>query len=473
MARKMTMISATPRSAARCLVAVLLAGQAATSPAVLAGSGGTAVPPCLVQFDELSRRIPEIFVLAGVQYDRLLASVKDDPKLPRTVVDGKVKTVDPTDWTSGFFPGSLWYLYEYTRDPKWLAAATNYTERLDSIKNFGGSHDIGFILGCSYGNGYRLTSNGVYRAVLLQGATSLASRFDPRVGLIRSWDRAPWKYPVIIDNMMNLELLTWAAREGGDARLLEMAKLHADKTRQNHFRADYSSFHLVDYNPTNGAVLEKRTVQGAADGSAWARGQAWALYGFTMMARETHDPAYLAQATNIANFIRNHPRMPADKVPYWDFDAPDIPNAPRDASAAAIVSSALIELSGLVRGEAGRQYLAFARAQLLSLSSPAYLAKPGENGNFILKHSVGHLPKNREVDVPLSYADYYFLEALLRYHRCLAEPERAMGARCSGERDSNAVEFLHLDGVAVGDGHLIAVGEGPDEIVERLPTARQ
>jgi len=408
------------RSTSCLLVALLQAGLVATAPAVLAASGETSTTPAAVESDELAARIPGIFAFAGAQYNRMLASVKDDPKLPRTVAEGKIKTVGPTDWTSGFFPGSLWYLYEYTRDPKWLSAASKYTERLDSVKNFRGSHDVGFILGCSYGNGYRLTTNAAYRAVLLQGAQSLASRFDPRVGLIRSWDHGQWHYPVIIDNMMNLELLVWAAREGGKTRLLEMARSHADRTRQNQFRADFSSFHLVDYDPTNGAVVGKYTAQGAADGSTWARGQAWALYGFTMMARETHDATYLAQATNIANFVRNHPRMPADKVPYWDFDAPDIPRAPRDASAAAIMSSALIELSGLVGGEAGRQYLAFAREQLLSLSSPAYLAEPGENGNFLLEHSVGHLPKKREVDAPLNYADYYFLEALLRYHRRMA-----------------------------------------------------
>jgi unsaturated chondroitin disaccharide hydrolase len=423
MLHKMTTIRVGSGSAALCLlVALLPAGQMAVSPALPAVSNVTDRLPWPAESDELATRIPEIFAFAAAQYDRLLASVKDDPKLPRTVVEGKVRTVDPMDWTSGFFPGSLWYLYEYTRDPKWRTAASNYTERLESVKGFRGSHDVGLILGCSYGNGYRLTSNAAYRAVLLLGAQSLASRFDPRVGLIRSWDHGPWKYPVIVDNMMNLELLTWAARESGDGRLREIAKSHADKTLQNQFRADSSSFHLVDYNPTNGAVLEKRTVQGAADGSAWARGQAWALYGFTTMARETHDPAYLTQATNIANFICSHPRLPADKVPYWDFDAPDIPNAPRDASAAAIMSSALIELSSLVDGATGRQYLAFARAQLLSLSSPAYLAGPGENGNFILKHSVGYFSKNREVNAPLSYADYYFLEALTRSDRRTAAP---------------------------------------------------
>ena len=324
-------------------------------------------------------------------------------------------TISPEDWTSGFFPGSLWFLYEYTNDPKWLAAATNYTERLDRIKNFRGHHDVGFMLGCSYGQGWRLTKNAAYRDVLVQGARSLATRYKPEVGLIRSWDFGTWKYPVIVDNMMNLELLTFASRETGDQRLRDIAVSHAGRTLTNHFRTDHSSFHVVDYNPTNGTVLGRMTRQGAADPSAWARGQAWGLYGYTAMYRETKDLTYLAQATNIAHFILNHPRLPADKIPYWDFDAPDIPNAPRDASAAAIMSSALIELSGFMGGETGRKYLNLAQQQLLSLSSPAYRAKAGWNGNFILMHSVGSYPEGREIDVPLNYADYYFLEALLRY----------------------------------------------------------
>ena len=365
--------------------------------------------------DELLRTIPASFQFAAEQYGRLLASLKDDPKIPRTFIDGQVVTSGPKDWTSGFFSGSLWYLYEFTRDEKWLAAATNYTARLDSIKQRRISHDIGFQLNCSFGNGYRLTHNPAYRDVLLLGAQSLATWFKPDVGLIRSWDHGNWNYPVIIDNMMNLELLVRAAREGGDGRWREIAISHADRTRTNHFRPDYSSFHLVDYNSTNGTVLKKETHQGAADDSAWARGQAWGLYGYTMMFRETGHPAYLAQATNIANFILRHPRLPADKIPYWDFDAPDIPHAPRDASAATIMSSALIELSRLVGGEAGENYLALARQQLLSLSSPAYRASAGANGNFILMHSVGNLPAGSEVDAPLSYADYYYLEALLRY----------------------------------------------------------
>ena len=372
--------------------------------------------------DELLRSIPGSFAFAAEQYERLLASVKDDPQIPRTFENGKVRTVAPRDWTSGFVPGTLWYLYEYSRDPKWRAAAMDYTERLDSIKDYRGSHDVGFMLNCSYGHGYRLTRNPAYRAVLLQGAESLATRFNPRVGQLRSWDHGKWHFPVIVDNLMNLEFLLWAAREGKTDRYREIAVSHANHTLKHHFRPDGSSYHVVDYNPTNGAVLARRTHQGAADDSAWARGQAWGLYGYTMLYRETSDPAYLAQAAKIANFLLHHPRLPEDKIPYWDFDAPHIPDAPRDASAAAVMSSALIELSGQVGGEAGRQYLALARQQLLSLSSPAYRARAGENGNFILMHCVGNLPARSEVDVPLNYADYYYLEALLRYRARLNPP---------------------------------------------------
>ncbi len=372
--------------------------------------------------DALLRSIPSTFEFAGAQYGRLLASVKDDPEIPRTFEKGKVVTVAPKDWTSGFFPGSLWYLYEFTRDPKWLAAATGYTSRLEGIKNYRGSHDVGFILGCSYGNGWRLTKNPAYPPVLLDGAASLATRFNSQVGLLRSWDHGKWAYPVIIDNLMNLEFLMAATRESGDQRFREIAISHADKTLKNHFRADHSSYHVVDYNPLDGEVLARKTHQGAADDSAWARGQVWALYGYTMMFRETGNPLYLAQAVKIADFLLNHPRLPADKVPYWDFDAPDIPDAPRDASAAAVMSSALIELSDFTDGEQSRSFLALARRQLLSLSSPAYLAKSGENGNFLLMHCVGHHPKASEVDVPLNYADYYFLEALLRYRKFSEHP---------------------------------------------------
>lgn len=359
--------------------------------------------------------IRDDFAFAATQYTGMLERIKNDPKLPHSFADGKMTMTAPEGWTSGFFPGSLWFIYEYTRGAKWKAAAEDYTGRLERIQNFTGNHDVGFMLYCSYGTGLRLTENKAYRAILLQGAKSLCSRYSPAVGLIKSWDNKKWQYPVIVDNMMNLELLMWAARESGDQRFKEISFSHADKTLANHFRPDGSSFHLVDYDPATGKVLSKQTVQGAADPSAWARGQSWGLYGYTLMFRETRNPAYLAQAKAIANFILNHPRLPADKIPYWDFDASGIPNEPRDASSGAIIASALIELSGYVEPALAQQYLSVAEQQLRSLSSPAYRAKVGENGNFLLMHSVTSKPVNREVDQPLSYADYYFLEALLRF----------------------------------------------------------
>ena len=365
--------------------------------------------------DPLLSRIPAVFTLATHQYEFILEKAKGQTNIPRTVVHGEVQFVAAKDWTSGFFPGALWYLYEYTSNTSWKTAAQEYTKRLENMKDFDGSHDVGFILNCSFGNGYRLTRNPHYREVLIQGAHTLSARFKTEVGLIRSWDHGKWQYPVIIDSMMNLELLTQAAREASEPRLREIAISHADNTLKNHFRPDASTWHVVDYNPTNGAVLRKQTHQGAADTSTWSRGEAWALYGYTMMYRETGRPDYLAQAGRIALFVMNHPRLPKDKIPYWDFDAPDIPNAPRDASSAAIMASALVELSGYAPPDLARQCYGLARQELLTLCSPAYLSQVGENGGFLLRHCVGSMPKKVEVDVPLNFADYYFLEALLRY----------------------------------------------------------
>jgi hypothetical protein len=360
--------------------------------------------------------IRDAFAQSGKQYDWMLAHLPADEKkpLPRTFENGKLVTIAPRDWTSGFFPGSLWYLYEATGDAKWRASAEKFTALLESQKDNKGTHDVGFILYCSFGNGLRLTKNPAYRDVLLQGAKSLETRFSPVVGTIKSWDWSKeWSYPVIIDNMMNLELLMWAG-DHGDAHARAIAIKHADTTLKNHFRPDGSTFHVVNYDANTGAVLKQQTHQGAADDSSWARGQGWALYGYTLMYRETKDGRYLAQAQKTAEFIMNHPRLPADKIPYWDFDAPDIPKAARDASAGALICSALYELSGYVEAKAGAKYAAFAEAQLRSLASPQYLAAVGDNGGFLIKHCTGNAPKNSEVDVPLNYGDYYFLEALLR-----------------------------------------------------------
>ncbi len=367
--------------------------------------------------------IAQDFKVAAAQYRGLLASIDGKPGFPRTVDKGQVRIVGVRDWTAGFFPGSLWLLAANTGDPAWRAHAQRYTAMVAPAKFDNTHHDVGFMLMCSFGEGLRQGVEPIaYRDALLAGATTLVTRFNAKVGAIQSWQtrkEKDWTYPVIIDNMMNLELLMWASRAANEPRYREVALAHADTTLKHHFRPDSSSFHLVDFDPANGAVRSRVTVQGHADPSAWARGQAWGLYGYTMMYRETKKPEYLAQARAIADYVIK--RLPADHIPYWDFDDPAVPNTARDSSAAAIMASSLIELSGMVDAAAGRRYLGVAEAQLRSLSSPTYLAAPGENGGFLLKHATGHKPAASEIDVPLVYGDYYFLEALQRFKATLTK----------------------------------------------------
>ena len=331
--------------------------------------------------------------------------------------DGSVRVAPIKDWTTGFFPGSLWYGYEITGDKNLATEARRFTLALDSIRYMTHTHDLGFMLYCSYGNGYRLTGDNVYLPALKDGAQNLNARFNPKVGAIRSWDFGTWRYPVIIDNMMNLEYLYWATKQFNQPDYTTVANTHATTTIKNHFRKDYSSVHVIDYDPTTGKVFAKRTHQGLTDQSAWARGQAWGLYGYTMCYMNTKKPEFLKQAEHIANFIMNHPRMPKDKIPVWDFDVHNAldadERAPRDASAAAVIAAGLLDLSTQVKD--GQKYVDYAEAILKSLSSDNYLAKPGENNFFILKHSVGAFLYNSEIDTPLNYADYYFLEALKKY----------------------------------------------------------
>ena len=340
---------------------------------------------------------------------------------PRSVKDGQIKLVDGEDWTSGFFPGSLWYAYELTGNKKLLENARYFTNKLESQQFFTGNHDIGFIMYCSYGNAHRLSPETKDSIILVNSAISLSKRFYPKVGLIRSWDNERWAFPVIIDNMMNLELLFEMSKSTGNPLFRDIAIKHADKTMENHFRKDMSSYHVVSYNPETGKVETKETHQGYSNESAWSRGQAWGVYGFTMCYRETGDKKYLTRAKAIASYIMNNPTMPKDKVPYWDYNAPKIPNEPRDASAGAVAASALLELY-TITGE--KQYFSFAEQTLKSLSGKKYLAKAGTNHNFILMHSVGSAPHKSEVDKPLAYADYYYLEALKRYMDILSSSER-------------------------------------------------
>lgn len=340
--------------------------------------------------------------------------------IPRTVdAEGKmVYARRKWDWTIGFFPGSLWYLYNLTDDPYWKDKAESYTEYLIKEQYNTTHHDIGFVIGCSFLNGLRMGGKEEYKPVIVQAAKSLSTRFRPEAGIIQSWNadkgrplQMGWKCPVIIDNMMNLELLFEATRLSGDSTYYNIALSHIDKTLNNHFREDGSTYHVVDYDPQTGKVLNRCTAQGYSDESAWARGQAWAIYGYTMAYRYTRIPEYLKQADKVYEFIFTHLNLPTDLVPYWDFDALNIPNEPRDASAAAVIASALYELSYY---SDNCEYKNTADKIMESLSSPAYRAGIGENHYFLLKHSVGSCPDHVEVDVPLNYADYYYLEALKR-----------------------------------------------------------
>ena len=330
---------------------------------------------------------------------------------PRSLEKDSLKLVVSNDWTSGFWPGILWIMYEYSGKQEWKARADEFTRLMIKEPKNRNSHDVGFKVYNSYGNGYRLTGNEEYKKQVIQGAATLVTRFNPKVGCIRSWDFSKWQYPVIIDNMMNLELLFAATRFTGDSSYYKIAVTHANTTLKNHFRADHSSFHVIDYDTVTGAVIARNTAQGYADGSAWARGQAWGLYGYTMCYRETKDPAYLKQADLIAAYILNNPLLPADKIPFWDYNAPRDTIQPRDASAAAIAASALYELSKYSSQK--KKYLVAADMILQKLTQ-FYRSPLNSNHGFILLHSTGHKPANSEVDVPIIYADYYYLEALMR-----------------------------------------------------------
>ncbi|MCW3806645.1 glycoside hydrolase family 88 protein [Plebeiibacterium marinum] len=358
---------------------------------------------------------------ASVQTSLLLKKAMASQKIPRTVTeDGHMHwTREGFDWTEGFFPGTCWYLYEFTKDSKWKEAASHFQKKFEDHRLMPLYHDLGFVFHCSYGQGYRITGNNEYKKILIDAGNTLITRFNPKVGCIRSWDvdkgwqsKRGWEFPVIIDNMMNLEMLFELSKITGDKKYEDVAISHADVTLKNHFRPDISSYHVVDYDSITGEVRNKQTAQGYAHESEWARGQTWGLYGYTICYRYTKDIKYLKQAEKIADFIINHPSIPSDRIPYWDYDAPKIPNEPRDASAAAITASALIELDGY----SDKDYLSEAKLILSNLSSAKYLAAEGENHNFILMHSVGSIPHNNEIDVPLNYADYYYVEALMRLY---------------------------------------------------------
>jgi unsaturated chondroitin disaccharide hydrolase len=361
--------------------------------------------------------VEKIFSDAAAQY-KVLAKNLPANKFPKTYFPqtDKYEFSSSDWWCSGFYPGTLLYLYEQTGDTALYNEANRILETLKKEQFNTTTHDLGFMMYCSFGNANRLAPKQTYKDILITSAKSLSSRFNPVVGCIKSWDGKADEYLVIIDNMMNLKLLFWATEVTGDSSYYKIAITHANTTIKNHFRSDNSSYHVINYNSSApGLINKKKTAQGAADESAWARGQAWGLYGFTETYRETKDKQYLEQANKIAQFMLSHPNFPADKIAYWDFNAPGIPAALRDASAASIMAAALLELCTYADKKTAKQYFKTAETILKNLSSPAYKAAAGTNGGFIIKHCVGHMPNKTEIDVPLTYADYYFVEAMIRY----------------------------------------------------------
>jgi len=369
--------------------------------------------PKLCKKEPINFNIDKVFQFALNQYTKATTNFTDTTKAIRSCDStGKWTSINKTDWMSGFFPGILWYIYENTGDKNIGEQARKWTQSIEKQKFQIHHHDIGFMMFCSFGNALRLKPDPRDIPVLMQSANSAITRYNPKVGTIKSWNFKPNDHPTIIDNMMNLELLTWASRQSKDPIYKDIAIKHAETSIKHHFRPDYSSYHVVLYDSTTGEVIKRHTAQGFSDDSRWARGQAWGLYGYVMMYRETGKKEFLEQGKKISDLFIN--LLPADTIPFWDFDAPDQPNAVKDASSAAVAAAGLLELSLLVKNPAqSRKYYNAGVKLLNALSTSKYLADKDQY-ECILLHSAYHVPKKYEVDVNISYADYYYLEALAR-----------------------------------------------------------
>lgn len=364
-----------------------------------------------------SINVSQLLSGAEKQYLFMVKKMNGANTFPKTynLYMNRLQTSKSDWWCSGFYPGTLFYLYEATGNKTIYSEGIRMLGLLEKEQFNTDTHDIGFMIYCSYGNAYCIDPKPEYKDIIINSAKSLITRFNPNVGCIKSHNRGDNDFVVIIDNMMNLELLFRATQLSGDSIYYNIAVTHANTTMKNHFRLDGSLYHGLNYDPKTGGVVSYQGGQGYSEQSIWARGQAWGLYGYTMAYRFTKNKQYLDKAVSIANFTMKHPNMPKDLIPYWDFNAPNIPSALRDASAAAINCSALLELSQYVGKTLSDEYIGYAEKILTELSSLRYTAQQGTNGGFILEHSVGNIPSMTEIDVPLSYADYYYVEAVKRY----------------------------------------------------------
>ena len=362
------------------------------------------------------------------QVDKALETLRpyDFSQMPRNILAGEYRwNLRPTkleEWCIGFWPGILWMDYDYTRSEAVMKAAQGYTEAvIKAADRSVADHDLGFIATGALIKGYEQTRDPRYREAALRAADSLATLFNNKVGTMLSWPHSVKRYGghnTIIDNMMNLELLFWADHERnskpGNSRLFDIAVRHAETTMQHHFRPDGSCYHVAVYDTLTGRFLRGVTHQGYSDASTWSRGQAWAVYGYTMVYRYTHDPRFLRQARRAADvYLRRLHETSDDMVPVWDMDAP-AGQQEKDASAACIVASALLELCQYAKEDADRYHEA-AVATLRCLSTNRYQSR--DRNVSLLLHSTGHHPAGSEVDASIIYADYYYMEALLRLNK--------------------------------------------------------
>jgi unsaturated chondroitin disaccharide hydrolase len=329
-------------------------------------------------------------------------------------------------WGSGFFPGCLWMMYEATGDNQFRTWAETWTAGLEGQATTSPLHDVSFQIFTSYGNGHRLTGNAGYPPVLQDAALNMSDLFHAPSGVITlGWGN--WQSPSAIDAMMNLQLLFWAAKNGGLQAWHDMAVSHCYATATDLVRPDGGTYQIVDYDIVTGDIVVQEALQGYADESTWSRGQGWAVYGYTVAFRETGDPNFLNLAVATADYYIDN--SPADGVAWWDFDTPDIPNTERDTSAGSVAASALIELSNLTDDPQLREKFNTAACRiLLALCLPeqagGYLAEDG-NGSVLSPGLLMHgchfhpdaavEPGVARPDESLIWGDYYFLEALVRY----------------------------------------------------------
>jgi unsaturated chondroitin disaccharide hydrolase len=392
-----------------------------------AGIGALAVMPSVTYANTYTALRDQVFTLAGSKYAQSNSRITSQTAYPSLTPSptGRWNTTNSSVWTSGFYPGSFWHLYEWSKNATWKTIAQSREAGIAGQRYNNTTHDLGFMLYDSFGQDYRLTGNTTARNYCIQAAATLATRYNATVGCIRSWDSIndTTQFRVIIDNMMNLELLLWGSKQpGGSANWKSMAISHATKTLANHVRSDGTTFHVVNYNQRTGAVISKYTVQGYSNSSTWSRGQAWALYGFAIVYRETGNSTFLTGARRTADaFLRllgfdSTGNLSSDPVPYWDFFAPATlasSLADKDSSAGAIAASGLLELSKLEADSTRKARYANAAATILKkLTTADYLASTSE-GEALLKHGTASRPANN-YNTGLVYGDYFLLEAFLK-----------------------------------------------------------